>query len=333
MSSWACLCSRTRARSFVPPEATRACSPTGCASRSRTGSKSRPREPLLVVLEDLHWGDAPTVTYLGRVLKEGELPLMVLALARPEVHEAFPRLIGRAPSTGGLARGPRQEGGRAAHDARPYWSVAPDAGHGGAPRRARRWQCVLSGGADPLRRRGPWRLALPDTVVAMAHARPGAAGAEASAASFAPRASWGERFWVAAVAATSLGGEGDTESALASLEEARSGRPEPRRPVPRGARIRRFGMPSCGTRRTATLTKEDRGAAHRLLRPSGWSGPARARSSWTWRTTGSRAASRSEPFPASSAPPTPLTTAAAPSRRCAWPSADSFTPWVKNAAC
>ena len=28
-------------------------------------------EPLLVVLEDLHWGDAPTVTYLGHVLKGG----------------------------------------------------------------------------------------------------------------------------------------------------------------------------------------------------------------------------------------------------------------------
>jgi tetratricopeptide (TPR) repeat protein len=49
--------------------------------------------PLLIVLEDLHWGDAPTVLYLGDVIRSaGGAPLMVLALARPEVHEALPKL-------------------------------------------------------------------------------------------------------------------------------------------------------------------------------------------------------------------------------------------------
>jgi tetratricopeptide (TPR) repeat protein len=49
--------------------------------------------PLLIVLEDLHWGDAPTVLYLGDVLRSaGGAPIMLLALARPEVHEAFPKL-------------------------------------------------------------------------------------------------------------------------------------------------------------------------------------------------------------------------------------------------
>jgi hypothetical protein len=50
-------------------------------------------KPLLVVLEDLHWGDVPSVSYLGQGLRAlAARPLMVLALGRPELHDAFPRL-------------------------------------------------------------------------------------------------------------------------------------------------------------------------------------------------------------------------------------------------
>ncbi|XYI02491.1 protein kinase domain-containing protein [Sorangium sp. So ce1128] len=49
--------------------------------------------PVLVVLEDLHWGDAPSVRIFDRALRElGDRPYAVLAFARPEVHEVFPRL-------------------------------------------------------------------------------------------------------------------------------------------------------------------------------------------------------------------------------------------------
>ena len=49
--------------------------------------------PVLLVLEDLHWSDAPTVRLVEELLRElSERPLMVLALARPEVEELFPRL-------------------------------------------------------------------------------------------------------------------------------------------------------------------------------------------------------------------------------------------------
>ncbi|HET8935087.1 MAG TPA: protein kinase [Polyangiales bacterium] len=51
------------------------------------------RGPLLIVLEDLHWGDAASVLYLGEALKAlSNRPIMLLALARPELQDAFPKL-------------------------------------------------------------------------------------------------------------------------------------------------------------------------------------------------------------------------------------------------
>lgn len=51
------------------------------------------RHPLLLVIEDLHWGDLPSVQLIDAALRTlRERPMMVLALARPEVHEMFPRL-------------------------------------------------------------------------------------------------------------------------------------------------------------------------------------------------------------------------------------------------
>jgi tetratricopeptide (TPR) repeat protein len=46
--------------------------------------------PVLLVLEDLHWGDALTVQLLEQALRElAELPLFVLALVRPEAQDQF----------------------------------------------------------------------------------------------------------------------------------------------------------------------------------------------------------------------------------------------------
>lgn len=50
-------------------------------------------QPVLIVLEDLHWGDLPTIKAIEgalRFLKQA--PLMVVAFARPEIHETFARL-------------------------------------------------------------------------------------------------------------------------------------------------------------------------------------------------------------------------------------------------
>jgi tetratricopeptide (TPR) repeat protein len=49
--------------------------------------------PVLLVLEDVQWGDRPSVQFVDAALRAlRERPLMVLALARPEVDEQFPDL-------------------------------------------------------------------------------------------------------------------------------------------------------------------------------------------------------------------------------------------------
>jgi hypothetical protein len=51
------------------------------------------KEDVVLVLEDLHWADAASVKLLDVALRKLEgVPLLVLALARPEVHERFPSL-------------------------------------------------------------------------------------------------------------------------------------------------------------------------------------------------------------------------------------------------
>ncbi len=49
--------------------------------------------PVVLVLEDLHWGDFGTVRFIDTALRDlRERPWMVFALARPEVYEVFPKL-------------------------------------------------------------------------------------------------------------------------------------------------------------------------------------------------------------------------------------------------
>jgi serine/threonine protein kinase len=51
------------------------------------------KAPVVFLLEDLHWGDSASVRLLDSALRlHAERPLFVLAFARPEVNELFPRL-------------------------------------------------------------------------------------------------------------------------------------------------------------------------------------------------------------------------------------------------
>jgi eukaryotic-like serine/threonine-protein kinase len=50
-------------------------------------------QPVALVLEDLHWGDLPSITLVDAALRNlADRPLLVLALARPEVNATFPGL-------------------------------------------------------------------------------------------------------------------------------------------------------------------------------------------------------------------------------------------------
>jgi predicted ATPase len=49
--------------------------------------------PVILILDDLQWGDGLTVALAEEALRELQaLPLLLLAFARPEVHDVFPRL-------------------------------------------------------------------------------------------------------------------------------------------------------------------------------------------------------------------------------------------------
>jgi serine/threonine protein kinase/predicted ATPase len=58
------------------------------------------RHPLVLVLDDLHLGDVPTVRLIDSALRNlRDFPVMVLALARPEIHTIFPNLWSKRPVT------------------------------------------------------------------------------------------------------------------------------------------------------------------------------------------------------------------------------------------
>ena len=74
--------------------------------------------PVLLVLEDLHWGDLPSIKLVDAALRHLETrPFMVLAVGRPELHELFPNLwAGRGLHEIHLGRLPRRAGERLVRD-------------------------------------------------------------------------------------------------------------------------------------------------------------------------------------------------------------------------
>jgi tetratricopeptide (TPR) repeat protein len=219
--------------------------------------------PLLLVLEDLHWGDLPTIMYLAEALRAlAAMPLMVLALARPEVHDAFPNLwkgalVPELP-LGGLTRRAAERLVRAALGDR----VAPDAvlriverAGGNAFYLEELIRRVSEGDGD----------ALPETVLALVQSR--LERVEPEARRLVRAASvFGEAFWQGAVAALLGGGPEarDVDAWLKTLVErevfvtaAREGR------FP-GQREYTFGHGLLRDAAYAMLTQSDRTTGHRL---------------------------------------------------------------------
>jgi serine/threonine protein kinase/tetratricopeptide (TPR) repeat protein len=74
-------------------------------------------QPVLLVLEDLHWGDVLSLRLLEEALRElAEQPFMVLALARPEVVQLFPGAWTRRVQEVPLRGLNRKAGARLVHE-------------------------------------------------------------------------------------------------------------------------------------------------------------------------------------------------------------------------
>lgn len=125
--------------------------------------------PVLLVLDDLQWSDAQTVSLVGTLLRElSGMPFMVLALGRPETLEIFPELW--APRLGTLPLGPLARA--ATH--RLIQQVLGDVVADDAARR----MVELSGGnalylEELIRAAAARRERVPETVLAMLQARIG----------------------------------------------------------------------------------------------------------------------------------------------------------------
>jgi eukaryotic-like serine/threonine-protein kinase len=220
--------------------------------------------PLLVVLEDLQWADAATVRLVGAALGNlGRRPWMVLALARPEVHETFLRLWeGRHLQEIRLTPLPRRAAERLARQA-----LGSETGSDIIQRIAAQadgnafYLEELIRSVAQAKDRGGGAGALPETVLAMVQAR--IVGLDAGTRRVLRAASvFGEVFWAGGVEAL-LGGSVPLEGWVDALVESEL---VVARPESRFAMERELGFRHALLREGAyaTLTEGDRVLGHSL---------------------------------------------------------------------
>jgi eukaryotic-like serine/threonine-protein kinase len=161
--------------------------------------------PVLLLLEDLHWGDLGTVSFVDGALRNlREQPFMVLALARPDVQMTFPDLwSGRDLQTIRLAPLSRRASEKLVREA---------LGAGVSDAMIETIIVRADGNAfyleELIRATAAGRHeSLPDSVIGMVQARLDAEGSEARRVLRAASV-FGERFSRGGVAAL-LGGEGE----------------------------------------------------------------------------------------------------------------------------
>jgi tetratricopeptide (TPR) repeat protein len=219
-------------------------------------------QPVLLVLEDLQWGDAATVKLIDSTLRNfSDLPLMVLAFARPEVTAQFPGLWAeRQVQT--IKLGPLS---RRAAEQLVHGALGPQAATEAVARIVERADGnpfyleelirAVAAGRDDV---------FPDSVLGTVEARLDAEGSEAKRVLRAASV-FGERFSKAGLAAL-LGGErhadeaGDWLKMLATRELVGAASIAPGSADPQYA----FRHAIVREAAYATLTEEDRVLGHRL---------------------------------------------------------------------
>jgi eukaryotic-like serine/threonine-protein kinase len=214
--------------------------------------------PLLVVIEDLQWGDSTSVEYLEEALRTfADRSLFVVALGRPELYGQFPRLR----ETGGLQE--VRLGGLTRRAAERLVRVA--LGESVETDVVERIVQLADGNAfyleELIRRVAEHESQLPETVLAMAQSRldrlePDARRVLRAASVF------GETFWTDAVTALLIGdpSAGEWLEALTSRELLIRA-PESRFGAQREYAFRHSLLRDAAY---AMLTDDDRMAAHAL---------------------------------------------------------------------
>ncbi|HWO22584.1 MAG TPA: protein kinase [Kofleriaceae bacterium] len=219
--------------------------------------------PVLLVLEDLHWGDFGTVRFIDAALRDrSDRPWMVLALARPEVFDVFPKLWAERQNIQEIRL---KELGRKAGERLVRQVLGDSVG----PDTIERLVKQADGNAFYLEEliraaaEGKER-ALPDTVLAMVETRIGRLPIEARRVLRAASV-FGEVCWESGVTLLMGGIMGDTlvdEWVIKLVEqEVLAVRPTSRFP---GERELAFRHALLREGAYATLTEEDRRLAHRL---------------------------------------------------------------------
>ncbi|MRG95895.1 serine/threonine-protein kinase [Polyangium spumosum] len=176
--------------------------------------------PVVLALEDVHHGDAPSVRLVERALVElSDQPLFVLALARPDLEDVYPRLWGdRAERMvlSPLVRRDAEELARAA-----LGQGASDVVVERIVERAAGNPLFLEELARAARATGGEEGAPPATLLVMLQARLGRLGPEARRALVAASL-FGARFWRGGVVALMdrQGHEASVDQALAALTRA-----------------------------------------------------------------------------------------------------------------
>jgi eukaryotic-like serine/threonine-protein kinase len=218
--------------------------------------------PVVLGLEDLHWGDAASVRLIDATLRNlRDLPLLVLVLARPEIHTRFFALwAGRGAQEVKLGPLPRKASEQLVTEAlgkrvgAEMVARVVDRGNGNPFYLEELVRAVAAGRHDTF----------PDSMLGMVEARLDAEGTEAKRILRAASV-YGERFSMRGVAAL-LGGEEHVTEAREWLERltARELVTAPAPSAREGDALYSFGHALVREAAYATLTESDRVLGHRL---------------------------------------------------------------------